>query len=223
LQLERAAAVDRLLEQLLVAPDPALDAALEASAAAGFPPAEVSPLQGRLLHLLARIAGARRILELGTLAGYSTIWLARALPPGGALVTVEADPRRAAVASANVAGARLADLVDVRIGEARDVLAALTADHVEPFDLVFLDADKRGNPDYLDWALRLTRPGSVIVADNVIRAGAIADDHPDDAHAAGARRFLEVVGSDSRLAATAIQTVGAKGWDGFALAVVVSG
>lgn len=222
MKLERTAAVDRLLENLLLAPDRTLDAALEAAAAAELPAAEVSPLQGQLLHLLARIAGARRILELGALAGYSTIWLARALPPGGALVTVEVDPARAAVASANVTASGFDGLVDVRVGDATDVLAALTAERVEPFDLVFLDADKRGNPDYLSWALRLTRPGSVIVADNVIRGGAIADGRPDDVHAAGARRFLELVGADSRLAATAIQTVGAKGWDGFALAVVVS-
>jgi len=221
LALDRAAAVDRLLERLLLPADPEVDAALAAARTAGLPGHDVSPLHGRLLSLLARIAGAGRILGLGTLAGVSTIWLARALPPGGTVVTIERDAGRAAVAAENVARAGLDGSVDVRVGDANAVLAALVADGTEPFDLVFLDADKRGNPGYLAWALRLTRPGSVIVADNVVRSGAVADEDADDLDAAGARRFLELVGDDPRLAATAIQTVGAKGWDGFALAVVL--
>jgi predicted O-methyltransferase YrrM len=215
--------VDRYLEGLLVPRDPVLDAALATAAAAGLPPHEVAPNQGKLLHLLARLQGARAILELGTLAGVSTIWLARALPEGGSLVTLEADPGHAAVARENVARAGLAGMVEVRGGRAADSLAGLVDEGRGPFDLVFLDADKAGNPEYLGWALELTRPGSLIVADNVVRGGAVADAGSADPSVRGVRHFLELVAAEPRLSATAIQTVGAKGHDGLALALVVSG
>ena len=208
--------VDGYLAELLVGDDPALAAALAANAAAGLPAIDVSPLQGKLLHLLARIAGARRILEIGTLGGYSTIWLARALPAGGRLVTLEAERRHAEVARANIARAGLADRVELIPGPALVTLPTLEG----PFDLVFIDADKRSNPDYLAWALRLTRPGAVIVCDNVIRDGAITDAASRDPGVVGTRRFLDALAADPRLAATVVQTVGAKGWDGFAIAIV---
>ena len=216
----RWTAVDRYLTDLLVPPDPALDAALVASEAAGLPAHQVSASEGKLLHLLARLVGARRILEIGTLVGYSTIWLARALPPDGRLVTLELDPRHADVARANLGRAGLGNVVDVRVGRAVESLRRLAADGSGPFDLVFIDADKETNPDYLAWALRLSRPGTVIVADNVVRGGAILDGASADPSVRGVRRFLELVAADPRLAATAIQTVGAKGWDGFAIALV---
>jgi predicted O-methyltransferase YrrM len=174
------------------------------------PPHGVSPLQGRLLELIARLAGARRVLELGTLAGYSAIWLARGLPPGGRVVTLEADPAYAEIARANVAGLP----VDVVAGPALETLPALEG----PFDLIFIDADKRSNPDYLGWALRLSRPGTVIVADNVVRGGAVVGG--DDPSARGVREFAELVAAEPRLTATVVQTVGEKGWDGFLLALV---
>lgn len=216
-------AVDRYLEGLLVPRDPVLDAVLAAAAAAGLPPHEVAPTQGKLLHLLARLQGARAILELGTLAGVSTIWLARALPDGGTLVTLEADPGYAAVARESVARAGLAGVVEVRGGRAVESLAELVDEGRGPFDLVFLDADKAGNPEYLGWALELTRPGSLIVADNVVRGGAVADPESADPSVRGVRRFLELVAAEPRLSATAIQTVGVKGHDGLALALVVAG
>jgi predicted O-methyltransferase YrrM len=212
--------VDRYLVDLLVAPDPALDAALAAGAAAGLPSHDVSPLEGRFLELLARLQGARAILEIGTLAAVSTIWLARALPSGGRLVTLEANARYAEVARANVARAGFAGVVEVRAGPALDTLPALAAEGAGPFDLVFIDADKRSNPDYLRWALDLSRPGTLIVADNVVRGGAVADAASDDPSVLGVRRFLELVAAEPRLIATAIQTVGEKGHDGFALALV---
>ena len=201
--------VDRYLEQLLVPP-------LEGFDSAGLPPHEVTPLQGRLLELLARLARARSILELGTLGGYSTIWLARGLADGGRLVTLEAEPEYARVARANLERAGLADTVDLRVGPALETLPQLDG----PFDLIFIDADKRSNPDYLGEALRLSRPGTLIVADNVVRGGAVADPDASDPSVAGVRRFLELVGAHPRLDATAIQTVGSKGWDGFALVLV---
>jgi predicted O-methyltransferase YrrM len=212
--------VDAFLTRHLVAEDPVLDAALARAARAGLPAHDVAPNQGKLLHLLARMCGARAILELGTLAGYSTIWLARALPEGGRLVTLEAQPAYAAVARENLAAAGLGDRVEVRVGAALDTLPALAAEGAGPFDLVFLDADKERNPDYLAWALRLTRPGSVIVADNVVRGGAVADAHDEDPRAQGVRRFIEQLGAAAQLTSTAVQTVGSKGWDGFALALV---
>jgi predicted O-methyltransferase YrrM len=214
-------AVDRYFGNLLTVSDPVLEAALEASAAAGLPAIQVSPLQGKLLSLLARAQAARRILEIGTLGGYSTIWLGRALPAGGRLVTLEAVPRHADVARANVARAGLADLVEVRVGPAGDTLPVLAAEQQEPFDLVFIDADKPGYPDYLSWALRLTRPGSLIIADNVVRNGKVADPTSDDPNVLGIRRFTELLAAEPRLAGTAIQTVGEKGYDGLAVAVVM--
>jgi len=217
---ERWTGVDRALEELLIGPDAVLEAALEASARAGLPAHDVSPTGGRLLELLARTAAARSILELGTLGGYSTICLARALPPDGRLITLEAELEFAAVARANIDRAGLAGLVEVRGGPALESLSAIAERGEGPFDLIFIDADKRTNPEYLGRALELSRPGTVIVADNVIREGAVADPTDEEPSVAGARRFLELVGSDRRLRATAIQTVGAKGHDGFALAVV---
>jgi predicted O-methyltransferase YrrM len=216
---DRWTAVDRYLADRLLEPDAALDQSLEASAAAGLPAHRVSPTQGRLLELLARIQGARTILELGTLGAYSTIWLARALPPGGRLITLELDASYAEVARANLARAGLADVTEVRVGPARDTLAALAAQGHEPFDLVFIDADKAANAEYLAAALELSRPGTLIVADNVIRGGSVLDG--DDASAVGVRRFFDLIAAEPRLRATAIQTVGEKGYDGFALAVVL--
>jgi predicted O-methyltransferase YrrM len=217
---ERWTAVDRYLTELLVPSDPALEAALWTNAEAGLPPHDVSPAQGKLLHLLARLQGARTILEIGTLGGYSTIWLARALPPGGRLTTLESEPRHADVARANIARAGLADVVDLRIGRALEVLPALA--DAAPFDLIFIDADKPSNPHYLRWALRLSRRGSLIVADNVVRDGAVVDDASTDASVQGVRAMLTLMAAESRLAATAIQTVGVKGYDGFAIALVTA-
>ena len=210
-------AVDRYYEDLLVPADPALDAALRSAAEElGWREGSVSPTQGLLLHLLARACRARAILEIGTLGGYSTIWLARALPAGGRLVTLEADPEHARVARASVGRAGLAEVVEVVVGRALDTLPGL----VGPFDLVFLDADKEHNPEYLRWALDLSRPGTVIVADNVVRGGSVLDEASDDPTIRGLRRFNELLAADPRVSATAIQTVGTKGWDGFAIAVV---
>lgn len=215
-------AVDRYFNDLLVAPDPALDSALAACAAAGIPPYNVSPIQGKLLLLLARIHGARTILEIGTLGGYSAIWLAQALPPGGRLITLEADPKHAEVARANIARAGLAAVVDVRLGRALDTLPQLAAEGRGPFDLIFLDADKPNNPEYFAWALALARRGTLIIADNVVRAGAILDATGGDPIVRGMRRFTELLGAEPRVSAIAIQTVGSKGYDGFAIALVTA-
>jgi predicted O-methyltransferase YrrM len=210
--------VDAWLAERLLPPDPALAAALDANAAAGLPDIAVSALQGRMLQLLARMANARRILEIGTLGGYSTIWLARALPEGGRLVTLEREPKHATVARENLARAGLADRVDLRLGAALDLLPGLAGD--PPFDFVFIDADKGNNAEYLGWALRLSRPGTAIVCDNVIRGGRLLDAGSEAREITGTRRFFDRLAAEPRLAATAIQTVGAKGWDGFALAIV---
>jgi predicted O-methyltransferase YrrM len=220
---EQWTAVDRYLTGLLVPPDDALEAALQASAAAGLPSINVSPNQGKLLHLLARLQGARSILEIGTLGGYSTIWLARALPAGGRLVTLEADAKHAEVARGNLAGAGLADVVELRLGPALETLPQLAAEGRGPFDLIFIDADKESYSDYLAWSLRLSRRGSLIVADNVVRKGAVLDPANDDPRVQGARRFNEALAAEPRVNATAIQTVGSKGYDGFALALVTDG
>jgi predicted O-methyltransferase YrrM len=217
---ERWTTVDRYLADALAPPDEALAAALEANAAAGLPAIDVSPTEGKLLHLLARIRGARRILELGTLGGYSTIWLARALPPDGRLVSLELSPAHAEVARANVERAGLADVVEIRVGPALEGLDRLAAEGAGPFDLVFVDADKQTTPEYVRRALDLSRPGTAIVIDNVVRGGAIADDGARDASSEGMRRAVALLAADPRLDATAIQTVGVRGWDGFALAVV---
>jgi predicted O-methyltransferase YrrM len=215
-------AVDGFLVDQLVPPDPALDAALESSAAAGLPAIHVTPNQGKLLHLLARIVGARRILEIGTLGGYSTIWLARALPADGRLITLEVDPRFAAVARANIQRAGLAELAEVRVGPAADTLERLVAEGSGPFDLIFIDADKANTADYFTAALRLVRPGSLIVIDNVIRDGKVLDGASTDPNIQGVRRFFELAASESRVTATAVQTVGSKGYDGFAIALAGS-
>ncbi len=213
-------AVDRYLAGLLVPADPALDAALADSAAHGLPAINVSPPQGKLLHLLARIHGARTILEVGTLGGYSAIWLARALPPGGRMITLEFDPKHAAVARANLDRAGLTGVVEIRLGPALETLPKLAAEGRGPFDLVFIDADKPSTAEYFAWALKLSRPGTVIVVDNVVRSGGVADPANTDANVLGIRRFLEALAAEPRVTATAIQTVGGKGYDGFAIAVV---
>lgn len=213
-------AVDDYFNDLLVDEDQPLLAAATESDSAGLPPHQVAPNQGKLLHLIARIRGARTVLEIGTLGGYSTIWLARALPDGGRLVTLEADERYAAVAAANIARAGLADVVDLRVGKALDSLPRLAQEGAGPFDLVFIDADKPSNPDYLEWALKLTRPGSVIVGDNVVREGAVTDPDSTDPRVQGVRRFTELIAAHPRLTATTVQTVGSKGYDGFTLALV---
>lgn len=219
-------AVDGYISEHLLTPDPVLDAVLVAGDAAGLPPIAITPNQGKLLELLARIHHAHSILELGTLGGYSTIWLARALPKGGRLVTLERDPRYAEVARANIAGAGLADMVQIRVGPALQTLPELHDEGVGPFDMIFIDADKQNYPGYLDWSLKLSRVGTLIVGDNVVRAGAILDPNADDLGfedggiAAGVRRFYEMLAAEPRVSATAIQTVGAKGHDGFALALV---
>jgi len=217
-------AVDRYICDRLLPQDAVLDAALTASDAAGLAAIATSPNQGKLLELLARVHGAQRILELGTLGGYSTIWLARALPPGGQLVTLEADPHNAEVASANIAAAGLAEVVQLRLGPALQTLPQLAAEGT-PFDLIFIDADKQNDASYLEWSLKLSRPGSLIIADNVVGGGAIID--PDaqnpwgeDGGVGGVRRFYDLLGAEPRLQATAIQTVGDKGHDGFAIALV---
>jgi predicted O-methyltransferase YrrM len=218
---EQWAAVDHYLAGLLVPPDEALDAALADSATANLPAINVSPTQGKLLHLLARLQGARSILEIGTLGGYSTIWLARALPPGGRLVTLEADPHHAEVARANIARAGLADVVELRLGPALQTLPQLAAERRGPFDLTFIDADKPSTPEYFTRALALSRRGSLIVIDNVVRSGAVADAASDDANVQAMRRLMELLAAEPRVSATAIQTVGSKGYDGLALALVI--
>ncbi|MEU4894701.1 O-methyltransferase [Streptomyces sp. NPDC044780] len=220
MSLARWTEVDAYFNGLLAPSDPALDAALEHSTASGLPPHQVAPNQGKLLQLLARIQGARTVLEIGTLGGYSTIWLARALPEGGRLISLEADPRSAEVARANVARAGLGEVVEIRTGPALDSLPRLAEEGAGPFDLVFIDADKPNNPGYLEWALRLTRPGSLIIGDNVVRDGAVADPASTDPKVRGVRRFTELIAQEPRLTGTAIQTVGEKGYDGFALALV---
>jgi predicted O-methyltransferase YrrM len=215
-------AVDRYITGLFVPPEPALDATLRASEAAGLPPISVSPSQGKLLYLLARLQGARSILEIGTLGGYSTIWLGRALPAEGRLITLESDPGHAELARANIARAGLADVVELRLGPALDTLPRLSAEGRGPFDLVFIDADKPSYPDYLAWALRLSRRGSLIIADNVVRNGAVVDPSSPDPRVQAVRRFNEQLAAEPRVSATAIQTVGSKGYDGFAVALVVA-
>jgi predicted O-methyltransferase YrrM len=214
--------VDSYIVEKLVAPDAALDAALKANAAAGLPSIDVAPNQGKLLHVLALTAGARRILEIGTLGGYSTIWLARALPADGRLVTLEVEPKHAQVAQANLDRAGLSGVVEIRLGPANESLARLHKEGAEPFDLIFIDADKESIPAYLGWALKLAKVGTLIVTDNVVREGAIVDASNTDPAVQGVRTMFEMMAAEPRLASTAIQTVGSKGYDGFALAVVVA-
>jgi predicted O-methyltransferase YrrM len=217
---EQWAAVDRYISETLAPSDPLLDAALRASAEAGLPPIAVTPSQGKLLHLLARALRARTILELGTLGAYSTIWLARALAPEGRLVTLEANAQYAQIARANIERAGLSAIVELRLGRALDTLPQLAAETSEPFDLIFIDADKQSSPEYFTWALELSRPGSLIITDNVIRDGALIDPSSDDQSALGARRLHELLATEQRVGATTIQTVGSKGYDGFTLALV---
>ena len=214
--------VDRYITDLLVPADPALDAAIQSSVAEGLPQIHVAPNQGKFLHLLARIQGARRVLEIGTLAGYSTIWLARALPPGGKVVTLEADAKHAQIARANFARAGVAEQVELRLAPALETLPKLVGEGGEPFDLIFIDADKPSIPDYFTWSLRLSRPGTVIVVDNVIRDGGVVNARSGDASIEGVRRFNEMLARESRVSATEIQTVGSKGYDGFAIALVIA-
>jgi predicted O-methyltransferase YrrM len=215
-------AVDRYITDLLVGSDLALEAALRRSEEAGLPPIHVAPNQGKLLQLLAQSLKARRVLEIGTLGGYSTIWLARALPSDGRLVTMEFDPKHAEVARSNLAHAGLSGIVEVRVGSAVDLLPRLHAEGAGPFDLTFIDANKDGYPEYFEWALKLSRKGSVIIADNVVRKGGVIDASSSDANVQGVRRMNERVANEPRVSATAIQTVGSKGYDGFMMALVTS-
>ncbi len=218
---KRWSAVDAYFSDTIVGRDGALEAALIANAAAGLPPIDVSPAHGKMLYLLARMAGALKALEIGTLGGYSTICIARALPPEGRLLTLEAVAKHANVARVNIARAGVGDRVELRLGAALDSLPTIEAEGLGPFDFVFIDADKENNANYLSWALRLSRPGTVIVVDNVVRGGAIVNGAGAGLDVFGVRRMFEMMAREPRLEATAIQTVGAKGWDGFALAIVI--
>ena len=216
----RSREVDSYFAGTLIGSDPALEATLAANAAAGLPSIDVSAPQGKLIHLLARMSGARKALEIGTLGGYSTIWLARALPNDGQLISLERNAKHADVARRNVVRAGLSDKVEIRTGAALETLPKLEAEGLGPFDFVFIDADKTNNAAYLEWALRLSRPGTAIVVDNVVREGKVIDAASGDPDVVGVRRMFELMAREPRLSATAIQTVGAKGWDGFALAIV---
>jgi predicted O-methyltransferase YrrM len=213
-------AVDDYIAQRLIVPAENQGATVEANRRAGLPAIDVSAPQGKMLHLLALAIGARRVLEIGTLGGYSTIWLARSLPEGGQVVTIEFDPRHAEVARQNIAREGVSAKVDLRVGAALDVLPKIEAEGGAPFDLSFIDADKANNAAYFGWALDLSRPGSLIIVDNVVREGAVADPNTQDDGGLGARRLFDAVAAEPRVSATAIQTVGSKGWDGFLIALV---
>jgi predicted O-methyltransferase YrrM len=212
--------VDRYFVDTLNLSDPILDATMTANAAAELPAIDVAPNQGKLLHLFAKLVSARKILEMGTLGGYSTIWLARALPPGGRLVSLEFNPKHADVAKSNIQRAGLSDRVEIRVGAALDSLPIIQEERLGPFDFIFIDADKPNNPGYLEWAIKLSRPGTLIIVDNVVRDGAVADAASTDPTIEGTRRMFDLMASDSRLSSTALQTVGCKGYDGFAMAIV---
>ncbi len=212
--------VDRYFSDRLLPGDPILESALEASVAAGLPAISVSPNQGRFLQILAQIVGARAILEIGTLGGYSTIWLARGLRARGHLITLEVDQKHAEVAQLNISRAGLQDIVDVRLGNALETLPQLSAEGHGPFDLIFIDADKPNIPAYFEWALKLSRPGTLIVVDNVVRNGAVIDADSTDPSVQGVRRFIEQLAAESSASGTVIQTVGIKGYDGFAIVLV---
>lgn len=214
-------AVDQYINNIAIGRDAALEAASEAAVAAQLPPISVTPAHGKLLHLMARAQSARRILEIGTLAGYSTIWLARALPAGGRVVTLEANPMHADIARANLTRAGVADRVDIRLGKALETLPQLAVENQDPFDFAFIDADRTNLAEYFDWAVKLAHAGSVIIVDNVVRKGGVIDASSEDANIKGVRRFAERLSADSRVTATMVQTVGAKGYDGFAMALVV--
>lgn len=213
--------VDNYFGDLLVPVDEALDAVIAENHKAKLPAIDVTPLQGSFLELLARMSGARRVLEIGTLGGYSTIWLARALPKGGSVTTLELESRHAEVASANLKRAGVLNRVDIKVGPAADTLRALIKKKARPFDLIFIDADKSGYPEYLSLSLKLSRPGTVIVADNVVRDGKVINPRSKDGNIQGVRRFAELVSAEPRLHATVLQTVCGKGYDGFLIAVVV--
>jgi len=215
-------AVDKYFEEMLIPHDSSLDDALAAASAENLPAIQVSSVQGKLLHLLARIMGARNILEIGTLGGYSTIWMARALPEGGRIITLEADPKHVEVAQKNFARAGVENKVELRLGKALDTLPKVAADGRGPFDMFFIDANKSNMPEYFEWSLKLARKGSVIIADNVVREGAVLDARSKDADIQGIRRFLEMVGKEKRVSGTALQTVSTKNYDGFALVLVTS-
>jgi predicted O-methyltransferase YrrM len=214
------AAVDRYFCEQFHLSDSALDAAMQANAAAGLPAIDVAPNQGKLLHVLARLTHSKKILEVGTLGGYSTIWLARALPPGGRLISLEFNPNHAKVAASNIQRAGLSDRVDIRVGAALDSLPRIEKEGLAPFDFIFIDADKPNNPGYLEWAIQLSRPGTLIIVDNVVRDGAISDSASTDPTILGTRKMFGLMSRDARLSCTALQTVGSKGYDGFALAMV---
>jgi len=213
--------VDQYFAGALIAPGDGFDAALDANRKADLPAIDVTPLQGKFLEILVRATGARRVLELGTLGGYSTLWLARALPDDGVVVSLELEPRHAEIARDNLKAARLVHRTELRIGAAADTLAALVNEHAAPFDFIFIDADKAGYPEYLQWSLKLSRPGTLIVADNVVREGKVIDPENPDPNIQGVRRFTEMITAESRLSATALQTVAGKGYDGFVIAVVI--
>jgi predicted O-methyltransferase YrrM len=219
---EQWAAVDQYIGEALMKGDPTYDFALKNSDAAGLPAIQVSPAQGKFLQLLAQSMGARRILEVGTLGGYSTLWMARALPADGQLITLEFDPKHAEVARANIKEAALPPSIEVRVGDAEQTLPALAAEGGAPFDLIFIDADKPNNPIYLEWAINLSRKGTLIIVDNVIRDGEIANPENTDPSVTGTRSMFKMLAANPRLQATALQTVGSKGYDGFALALVTS-
>ena len=218
---ERWDAVDAYFEGALFGKDPVLESALKASAAGGLPEIAVAPNQGMLLNILARSIKAQRILEVGTLGGYSSIWLARALPSGGRLITLEVEKKHADVARANFERAGLADKIELRLGRGIDLLPKLAAEKPQPFDLVFIDADKPSNADYFDWAMKLTRKGSIIIVDNVVRGGAVAEPKSTDAAVKGVHRLVEHLKAEKRVMTTALQTVGVKGYDGFTISVVI--
>ena len=216
-------AVDQYINDQLVPSDPVLDAALDACTAAELPAISVTPSLGKLLQLLARLVDAKNILEIGTLGGYSTLWLARALPAGGRVITLEADAKHAKVACKNIARAGLADVVELREGKALDTLPELAAEGLEAFDLIFIDADKSNNPHYFDWALRLSHKGTLIIVDNVVRGGAVIEADSTDPNIQGVRRLFEILAAEPRVVSTALQTVGSKGYDGFVIALVKEG
>lgn len=221
-QLDKWTSVDNYIEDLLVPADQVLNQVLDTNLRAGLPAINVSPSQGKFLQILARSIRAKRILEVGTLGGYSTVWLARALPEGGRLITLEIDPNYAEVAKENVKQAGLSDIVDVRLGKAIELLPVLESEQNEPFDFIFIDADKQNNPAYFQWALKLSQPGSLIIVDNVIRAGAVTDEDSADPQVQGVRSLNALMSKESRIVVTEIQTVGSKGYDGFAIALVIA-
>ncbi|MFZ6873992.1 O-methyltransferase [Undibacterium sp. Di27W] len=215
-------AVDDYFSERLIPADPVLTATLRDSDDSDLPQQNVAPNQGKFLHLLARLQGAKTVLEFGTLGGYSAIWLARALPEGGRVVSLEFNPHNAAVAQKNIERAGLSHMIDIRVGKALDTLPQLQAEGLHPFDLIFIDADKPNNPHYLEWSLKLSRPGTLIIGDNVVRNGAVIDPASSDANVQGVRSFFDLMANNPRLSATALQTVGSKGYDGFSMALVIA-